>query len=43
MNYAVLGDGLFDPWLDMGVLLLTSILFLLPSFILLKSGLELGN
>jgi ABC-2 type transport system permease protein len=42
MNHAVLGAGLLDPWLDLGVLLLTSVLFLLPSFKLHKRGLELG-
>ena len=42
MNHAVLGHGLLDPWLDLGVLLLTSVLFLRPSFRLHKRGLELG-
>ena len=42
MNHAVLGVGLLDPWLDLGVLLLTSVLFLLPSFKLHKRGLKLG-
>jgi ABC-2 type transport system permease protein len=42
MNHAILGHGLLDPWLDLGVLPLTSGLFLLPSFRLHKRGLELG-
>lgn len=31
MNHAVLGVGLLDPWLDIAVLLVSGILFLLPS------------
>jgi len=42
MNYAVLGASLLDPWLDLAVLLLTSILFLLPSIKLHRRGLVLG-
>jgi ABC-2 type transport system permease protein len=42
MNHAIPGTGLLEPWLDLGVLLLTSILFLLPSYTLHKRGLKLG-
>jgi len=31
MNHAVLGVGLLNPWLDLAVLLVTGVLFLLPS------------
>ncbi|MEA3396524.1 MAG: ABC transporter permease [Chloroflexota bacterium] len=31
MNHAVLGVGLLNPWLDMAVLLVSGVLFLLPS------------
>jgi ABC-2 type transport system permease protein len=31
MNHAVMGVGLLNPWLDMAVLLVSGILFLLPS------------
>jgi len=31
MNHAVMGVGLLDPWLDIAVLLVSGILFLLPS------------
>jgi len=42
MNYAVLGKGLLNPWLDLGVLLLTAVLFLLPSYKLHQRGRMLG-
>ena len=42
MNYAVLGASLLDPWLDLGVLLLTGALFLLPSIKLHQRGRVLG-
>ena len=42
MNYAVLGKGLLNPWLDLGVLLLTAVLFLLPSLKLHQRGRMLG-
>jgi ABC-2 type transport system permease protein len=42
MNYAVLGASLLDPWLDLGVLLLTGVLFLLPSIKLHQRGRVLG-
>ena len=42
MNYAVLGTSLLNPWLDMGVLLLTGILFMLPSIKLHQRGRVLG-
>jgi ABC-2 type transport system permease protein len=42
MNYAVLGASLLDPWLDLGVLLLTGIVFMLPSIKLHQRGLRLG-
>jgi ABC-2 type transport system permease protein len=31
MNHAVLGSGLINPWINIGILLLSAILFLLPS------------
>jgi ABC-2 type transport system permease protein len=31
MNHAVLGTGLLNPWLDLGIILASSILFLIPS------------
>ncbi len=42
MNFAVLGDGLLNPWLDLGVLLLAGVLFLLPSIKLHQRGRVLG-
>jgi ABC-2 type transport system permease protein len=42
MNYAVLGASLLNPWLDLGVLLLTGIVFMLPSIKLHQRGLRLG-
>jgi len=42
MNFAVLGEGLLNPWLDLGVLLLTAVLFLLPSLKLHQRGRVLG-
>ena len=42
MNYAVLGASRIDPWLDLGVLLLTGILFMQPSIKLHQRGLRLG-
>ena len=42
MNFAVLGDGLLNPWLDLSVLLFAGVLFLLPSIKLHKRGRTLG-
>jgi ABC-2 type transport system permease protein len=42
MNFAVLGDSLLDPWLNLSVLLFTALLFLLPSFKLHQRGRVLG-
>ena len=42
MNHAVLGRGMLDLGLDLGVLFLTAIVFLLPSFWLHKRGRKLG-
>ncbi len=42
MNHAVLGRGLLNPWLDLSVLLLTSVLFLLPSVKMHRRGRALG-
>ncbi|MBU1662196.1 MAG: ABC transporter permease [Chloroflexi bacterium] len=42
MNFAILGDGLLNPWLDLSVLLLTGVLFLLPSIKLHQRGRVLG-
>ena len=43
MNQAVRGSGMINPWLDMGVLLLTSILLLWPSIWLHKRARVLGR
>ena len=42
MNFAVLGEGLLNPWLDLSVLLFAGVLFLLPSIKLHKRGRVLG-
>jgi len=42
MNFAIIGDGLFNPWLDVGVLFLIGGLFLLPSIKLHQRGRVLG-
>ena len=42
MNHAVLGIGLINPWLDLFVLLLTVVIFLLPSYKLHQRGRVLG-
>ena len=42
MNFAVIGEGLLNPWLDLGVLLLIGGLFLLPSVKLHQRGRVLG-
>ena len=42
MNFAIIGEGLFNPWLDLGVLLLIGGLFLLPSIKLHQRGRILG-
>ena len=42
MNFAIIGEGLFNPWLDLGVLLLIGGLFLLPSIKLHQRGRVLG-
>jgi ABC-2 type transport system permease protein len=42
MNFAILGAGLLNPWLDLGVLLLTGLLFLLPSIKLHQRSRVLG-
>jgi ABC-2 type transport system permease protein len=42
MNRAVLGASMLNPWLDLFVLLLTGILFLLPSIMLHRRGRKLG-
>lgn len=43
MNWAVMGSGLIFPWLDISVLLLTSVLFLWPSLLLHKRARVLGR
>lgn len=43
MNHAVMGSGVINVWLDMAVLLLTSILLLWPSILLHKRAKVLGN
>ena len=42
MNHAVLGQGLLTSWLDLGVLVLSSIIFLLPSVKMHQRGRKLG-
>ncbi|MEA3335903.1 MAG: ABC transporter permease [Chloroflexota bacterium] len=42
MNHAVLGVGLLNPWLDATVLLLSGVLFLLPSLWMQQRGRRLG-
>ena len=42
MNYAVLGIGLLNPWLDLAVLLLGGILFLVPSVLMHRRSRHLG-
>jgi len=42
MNHAVLGTGLLSPWLDLVVLLLTGVLFLLPSIWMHRRSRRLG-
>jgi ABC-2 type transport system permease protein len=43
MNQAVLGNGLINPWLDIGVLLVSAVLFLYPSYRLHKRARVLGR
>jgi hypothetical protein len=42
MKFAILGAGLLNPWADLGVLLLTGVLFLLPSIKLHQRSWVLG-
>jgi len=42
MNHAVLGMGLLDPWLDIGVLLVSGVLFLVPSVLMHRRSRRLG-
>jgi len=42
MNHAVLGAGLLNPWLDMAVLLLSGVLFLVPSVLMHRRSRRLG-
>ena len=42
MNHAVLGQGLLNPWLDVSVLFLSSVVFLLPSVKMHQRGRKLG-
>jgi ABC-2 type transport system permease protein len=42
MNQAVLGTGLLNPWLDLAVLLLTGVVFLLPSVKMHQRSRKLG-
>jgi ABC-2 type transport system permease protein len=42
MNHAVLGMGLLNPWLDLAVLLLTGVVFLLPSVKMHRRSRKLG-
>lgn len=42
MNHAVLGQGLLNPWLDLGVLLVGCALFLIPSLLMHRRSRQLG-
>ncbi len=42
MNHAVLGAGLLDLWLDLAVLLVSGILFLIPSVLMHRRSRKLG-
>lgn len=42
MNYAVLGKGTMNVWLDLVVLLVTAVIFLYPSYKLHQRGRKLG-
>jgi len=42
MNFAVLGDGLLNPWLDIGILLISTMAFFLPSISMHKRSRRLG-
>ena len=42
MNHAMLGMGLLSPWLDLAVLLVTGVLFLMPSIKMHQRGRRLG-
>jgi len=42
MNHAVLGMGLLNPWLDMVVLLVSGVLFLMPSVLMHRRSRRLG-
>ncbi len=42
MNHAVLGVGLLNPWLDMAVLLVSGVLFLIPSVLMHLRSKRLG-
>ena len=42
MNHAVLGMGVLNLWLDLAVLLVTGVLFLMPSIKMHQRGRRLG-
>jgi ABC-2 type transport system permease protein len=42
LNHGMLGRGLFNPWLDLALLLLTSILLLVPSLLMHRRSRQLG-
>jgi ABC-2 type transport system permease protein len=42
MNHAVPGAGLLNPWLDLAVLLVSGILFLVPSTLMHRRSRQLG-
>jgi len=42
MNHAVLGHGFLNPWLDLAVLLVSGVLFLIPSVWMHRRGRVLG-
>jgi hypothetical protein len=42
MNHAVPGAGWLNPWLDLAVLLVSGILFLVPSTLMHRRSRQLG-
>lgn len=42
MNYATLGTGVLNPWMDLAVLLIVGVLFLLPAILMHRRSRKLG-
>ncbi|MCD6400386.1 MAG: ABC transporter permease [Anaerolineales bacterium] len=42
MNFAVLGNGMLNPWLDIGILLISIVVFFVPSISMHKRSRRLG-